>query len=70
MVEKERKVHEETYLRIHNIIVKDFDLRIKIYKDISDNLEYIGKLYEKGFHEVLLEEIRQLFSEKYKTVEE
>jgi hypothetical protein len=47
---------------MHNIVIKDLDIRVKMYKDISDNLEYITKLYEKGFQQILLDEIRGFYS--------
>lgn len=51
MVDKERKIYEETYLKVHNILIKDMDIRLRMIKDIRDNLEYITKLYSKGIKE-------------------
>lgn len=50
-VDKERKIYEETYLKVHNILIKDMDIRLRMTKDIRDNLEYITKLYSKGIKE-------------------
>ena len=36
---------------MHNCIVRDMDLKVKMYKNITDNLDYIAKLYERGFKE-------------------
>lgn len=51
MVDKERKIYEETYLRVHNLLIKDMEIRLRMTKDIRDNLEYITKLYSKGIKE-------------------
>ena len=35
LIESERKIHEEIYLRIHNALIKDLDIRLRIYKNIT-----------------------------------
>lgn len=38
LLEKERKLHEEIYLRAHNTLIRDLDIRVRIYHDLTENL--------------------------------
>ncbi len=44
------------------------DIRIRMYKDIKDNLEHSNKLHQRAFKQDMLGEIMQYFSEKYEKV--
>lgn len=62
MVDKERKVYEEAYLRLHNLLIKDMEIRLRMFRDIRDNLEYITKLYSQGIKQEMLTEIKDYYS--------
>ena len=40
LLSKERKIHEEVYLRIHNAQTRDLEIRVRMYKDITENLKF------------------------------
>lgn len=68
LIVKQRKLHAQTFLTAHGLVIKEMDIRIRMYKDIKDNLEHSNKLHQRAFKQDMLGEIMQYFSEKYEKV--